>query len=144
MIARFVIEGDPKGKERPRVTKSGFAYTPKQTVIYENLVKLEYKRQCGTTWFPKETALDVRIAAYYPIPSSKPKKTKKLMEENSIRPIKKPDCDNVIKAILDSLNQIAYYDDTQVVDLQIRKFYSQKPRVVVTIKEATPITLKEN
>ena len=66
------------------------------------------------------------------------------MEINSIRPTKKPDCDNVIKAILDSLNQIAYHDDTQVVDLQIRKFYSHKPRVVVTIKEATPITTKEN
>ena len=58
------------------------------------------------------------------------------MEEHILRPLKKPDADNVIKVVLDSLNKIAYHDDTQVVDLQIRRFYSRDPRLVVTIQEA--------
>ena len=51
-----------------------------------------------------------------------------------IRPTKKPDMDNVIKIIADALNKIAYRDDTQIVDCQVRKFYSEKPRVEVMIQ----------
>ena len=58
------------------------------------------------------------------------------MEERKLRPIKKADADNVIKAYLDAMNKIAYHDDVQVVDLQIRRFYSRDPRVVVTLQEA--------
>ena len=43
------------------------------------------------------------------------------------------DMDNVVKIIADSLNNLAYYDDTQIVDCQCRKFYSENPRVEVTI-----------
>ena len=42
--------------------------------------------------------------------------------------------DNVVKVIADSLNTIAYRDDTQIVDCQCRKFYSENPRVEVIIK----------
>ena len=36
-------------------------------------------------------------------------------------PMKKPDCDNVVKIVLDSLNKIAYDDDKQVVELTVLK-----------------------
>lgn len=52
-----------------------------------------------------------------------------------IRPTKKPDMDNVVKVIADSLNQLAYRDDTQIVDCQCRKFYSDRPRVDVVIAQ---------
>ena len=58
------------------------------------------------------------------------------MEEKRIRPIKKPDWDNIGKVVADSLNQVAYRDDAQVVDSQVRKFYSRQPRVEVTIQTA--------
>ena len=32
---KFTIEGEPKGKGRPRFTRGGHAYTPKETVEYE-------------------------------------------------------------------------------------------------------------
>ena len=44
--------------------------------------------------------------------------------------------DNILKIIADSLNQIAYKDDAQVVDTQVRKFYSRRPRVAVVIRSA--------
>ena len=58
MKVSFAIEGEPKGKGRPRVPKSGYAYTPEDTVMYENLVKVEYKRQCGRVFFDKDSACD--------------------------------------------------------------------------------------
>ncbi|MBQ2175307.1 MAG: RusA family crossover junction endodeoxyribonuclease, partial [Alphaproteobacteria bacterium] len=36
----------------------------------------------------------------------------------------KPDLDNLTKALLDALNDIAWHDDAQIVDLQIRKEYT--------------------
>lgn len=136
---KFTVLGEPTGKGRPRFRSAGNlvqTYTPDKTVSYENLIKTEYRRQCHDFKFENTDQLDVRITAYYGIPKSKPKKTQKLMEEHILRPLKKPDADNVIKAVLDSLNNIAYHDDTQVVDLQIRRFYSRDPRLVVTIQEA--------
>lgn len=139
MKVKFTVPGEPAGKGRPRFRRAGKyvqTYTPEKTVSYENLIKIEYQEQCGKTYFHKGTALDVRIMAYYGIPKSQSKKNQKLMEEHQIRPLKKPDTDNLVKCYLDALNKVAYDDDVQIVDLQVRRFYSQIPKVVVTIQEA--------
>lgn len=77
----------------------------------------------------------MRILAFYSIPKSASKKKRTLMVEGKIRPTKKPDMDNVMKMIADSLNQVAYRDDTQIVDAQVRKFYSEQPRIEVSISQ---------
>lgn len=139
MKVKFIILGEPAGKGRPRFRSAGpyvKTYTPEKTASYENLVKLEYERQCGDYRFPDDAQLDVRIIAYYEIPKSASKKKAKMMEDGEIRPTKTPDFDNIGKIVCDSLNKIAYRDDAQVVDAQVRKFYSRNPRVVVTIQEA--------
>ena len=58
------------------------------------------------------------------------------MITDEIKPTKKPDADNIAKAVCDALNGIAYKDDSQVVDLTVRKYYSKFPRVQVFISEA--------
>lgn len=147
MEVSFTVYGEPQGKGRPRfmaykdqITGKtyGKAHTPDKTVAYENLVRVEYERQCGELRFPDDAMLDMRIKAYYSIPKSKSKKIKALMLEGLIRPTKKPDMDNVVKVIADSLNRIAYRDDTQIVDCQCRKFYSDIPRVEVKILQIEP------
>lgn len=141
-MVKFTVYGEPKAKGRPRVSvrKPGDgektfarAYTPKQTVIYENQVKLEYENQCGSYRFPDDAMLDIRIFAYYGIPKSTSKKKRELMLAGKIRPTKKPDFDNIAKIICDSLNGIAYQDDKLIVDGMFRKFYSEQPRVEVKI-----------
>lgn len=90
--AKFTVYGEPKGKGRPRFnTKTGHAITPKDTVSYENLVKLEWQTAYGTESFPKEAMLDMRIKAYYRIPKSASKKKRAAMLAGEIRPTKKPD-----------------------------------------------------
>lgn len=137
MRAEFCIYGEPKGKGRPRFsTVCGHVHTrtPAETVLYENLVKTEYWQQVGIR-FPDDAMLDIQILAYYAIPKSVSKKRRQAMINEEIRPTKKPDADNVCKIICDSLNGIAYRDDTQIVDCMVRKFYSDTPRVTVTIRE---------
>ncbi len=138
MKVSFTILGEPQGKGRPRFTKVGSyvkTYTPDKTAAYENLVKLEYERQCRGVRFGDKDFLEMRIYAFYGIPKSTSKKKRGQMLEGIIRPSKKPDMDNVIKVIADSLNNVAYRDDTQIVDSYIRKLYSESPRVEIEIEK---------
>lgn len=139
MEVRFTILGEPKGKGRPRFCRNtGHAITPKDTVNYETLVRMEYGVAYSDFKFPDDAMLDMRIKAFYSIPKSASKKKRASMLANEIRPTKKPDMDNVVKIIADALNQVAYRDDTQIVDCQCRKFYSDSPRVEVMIKDIQP------
>ena len=133
MEMKFSVPGAPKGKARPRVTRSGHAFTPKDTVLYENLVKTSFAAA-----YPDQRPIDSEITAviyaYYPIPASTSKKRKQLMASGDIKPVTKPDTDNIAKAILDSLNGIAYSDDSRITDLTVMKRYSEIPRVFVMLK----------
>jgi Holliday junction resolvase RusA-like endonuclease len=80
----------------------------------------------------------VVINAYYSIPKSTSKKDRELIKQGLKKPTKKPDIDNIAKIILDSLNGIAYKDDTQVVSLTVHKiYYGNEPFVDVFIEEAS-------
>lgn len=135
MKVQFTVLGEPQGKGRPRFSKVGgkvITRTPDATVLYENLIITEYRRQVGRR-FEDDAMLDLRIVAYYGIPASASKKRKAAMLAGDIRPTKKPDADNIVKVVADALNEVAYHDDAQVVDCQVRKFYAEQPRIVVTI-----------
>lgn len=132
-MIKIVIPGKPMGKQRARTLKNGISYTPKETVSYENLVKLCYMQLENKKIF--ENAVNMKITAYYPIPKSTSKKQAELMRTHLVRPTKKPDCDNITKIICDALNNVAYKDDSQVVECKVQKFYSDEPRVEVEIWE---------
>lgn len=138
MRIEFTVAGSPHGKGRPQFSTYGgrvHTRTPEKTAIYENLVKVEYQRQCGKVRFADDAMLQVEIYAYYDIPQSASIKKKQAMRDGTMRPKKKPDADNVIKTICDSLNNIAYHDDAQVVDVVLHKYYSDEPRTRVIIAE---------
>ncbi len=133
MKINFIIQGKVQAKQRPRFNGE-FAYTPRETVAYENWVKTCYlEKYKGQR--PLERPLKVKIIAYYDIPKSTSKKKQQQMLNNEIFPTVKPDTDNIAKSILDSLNKIAYLDDKQVVKLEVEKYYSQAPSTVVMIEE---------
>lgn len=129
----FIIRGKVQAKQRPRFNGK-FAYTPKETVAYENWVKTCYlEKYRGQR--PLEKPLKVKIIAYYDIPKSTSKKKKQQMLDNEIFPTVKPDTDNIAKSVLDSLNGIAYLDDKQVVKLIVEKYYATVANVAVMIEE---------
>ena len=135
--AELIIECEPIGKARPRVTVRGpfaHAYTPKKTKSYENMIKNEYLNKYGYSNI-LEGPLEAQIAAYFPIPKSSSKSLKKKMILNQYKHTNKPDIDNVQKAILDALNGVAYSDDSQIIKITGQKFYSSTPRIELKLKE---------
>lgn len=129
----ITIPGKPRGKGRPRFSRAtGRTYTDDATAVYENLVKTIWMTVVGKRL---DGELAVSIEANYAIPTSKPKKIQAAMRDGSVRPTTKPDIDNVIKAVLDGLNGVAYADDAQVVEISASKCYSDDPRVVVIVKD---------
>ena len=131
----FDIPGKPFGKQRPKfTTRGGYvkAVTPKDTVIYENLVKLSYKQTVKDT-FTDEAMIEANITTFFEVPKSTSKTRRALMLEGKIRPTVKPDVDNIAKVVLDSLNGIAYHDDKQVVSVLVEKRYAEQPHVEVTL-----------
>lgn len=135
MKVKFTVLGDPVGKGRPRFVRTyrgGRAVTPQKTRYYEDEVRMEYQTQCGH-YFEDNKMLRMYIDAFFTIPKSTSKKRQKAMIDGEIRPTKKPDMDNIIKIIADALNNVAYYDDKQVVECAISKYYSDIPRIEVEI-----------
>lgn len=131
---KFEILGKPVAKARPRITRQGFTYTPQKTVNYENLVRYTFQSEFPNHK-PFEGYIEASITAIFDIPKSySKKKTKELLETHN-NYNHKPDCDNLAKIILDSLNGIAYKDDAQVTILHINKEYGEQAKVIVELKE---------
>lgn len=121
----FIVEGDPQGKARPRFSrKGGRIYTPSKTAKYEKLIKKTFL-DSGGKLLPANCYAAVVVDAYFQIPKSYTKGKKLACQCNINRPAKKPDIDNILKAVLDALNGVAYGDDRQVVMTICRKWYSQ-------------------
>jgi Holliday junction resolvase RusA-like endonuclease len=133
----ITVPGEPVGKGRPRMTRTGHAYTPAKTRAYERQVKQCFQEQIiskTSDFHPTQKQLCVTLLAFFTIPKSKPKATRRKMATGETRPTKKPDLDNVVK-MLDALNGLAFYDDAQIVTIKAEKFYSTEPRLEITIEE---------
>lgn len=134
----IVVPGAPVPKGRPRLsTINGHAraFTPAKTRRYEDLIRLEAGRVMeGRDQLQGPTC--VRIKAYMPMPQALAKhKTKgPSAEAGVIRPLTKPDVDNMAK-VIDALNGIVWPDDNQVVELTVEKFYSARPRLELVAAE---------
>lgn len=130
----FTIPGEPVGKARPRVVRNGgrvHTYTPQKTADYERRVRSEYLAAGGKHY--GKQAIGITIDAYFQVPKSDSRQMRQDKLDDRIRPTKKPDFDNIGKIVADSLNGIAYDDDSQIVVAIVRKFYSETPYVKVTI-----------
>ena len=140
MEYRFTVLGDPVAKARPKfrtvTTKSGktfgSAYTPKKSTSFENLVKTSFSAQVGAV-VPTELGVKLKVTAYFMPPQATPKYRKELIRTTLVPVLKKPDIDNVVKSVLDALNQVVYQDDKQVYSMICNKFFSFRPRTEVTI-----------
>lgn len=129
---KFIVPGEPVGKGRPRFTRSGHTYTPQKTIDYENQIKRAYRH--NYTYCSKK-ALRIKIIAYSKIAKSTSKKRKELMLADVIKCTKKPDVDNIQKIVLDALNNVAYLDDTQVVQVVAIKKWDEEEKLKIIIEE---------
>lgn len=131
-MVQFEIKVKPMGAVR--MTQKGKWKNPaaQRYLDYKKLLGYEARKHFKT---PLEQPIIVTVDFYFPTPTSYTKKKKQLIQEGRVRPAVKPDIDNAAKGIMDSLNNIAYLDDNQVVSLIANKYYADVPRIVITIEE---------
>lgn len=132
---QFFVEGQPVAKGRPRFsTVGGFpkAYTPKTTRDYED--RVTHCAELATNGNPATSSpVSVTLCFNVEIPKSYSKKKRELIFSNQLYPTKKPDIDNLAKAVMDGLNGVCFLDDSQVVSLTVHKRYSERVGVDVVV-----------
>lgn len=141
----FKFKGEPVGKGRPRVTARrgkgkdsaiyAHAYTPRKTKAFEDAIRFEFMSSCCDRMpvYTKDTPLKVEMTFAFSIPKSYSKKKHEECRLGLVQHTKKPDADNVAKAVLDALVGLAMEDDSQVTVLMMEKIYSEEPYVEVKI-----------
>lgn len=131
----LIIEGEPVGKGRPRAFRAGAGvrmFTPAKTKTYEEAVAIEARKAMAKLPpFDGPVLLELRMVFSVPASWTKAKRAAALAGE--IVPTKKPDADNVVKALCDALNGIVWIDDVQVTDLVARKHFGEHPHVEARI-----------
>ena len=128
---RIELEGEPRGKGRPRFTRQGHASTDAATRNYEAALKLKGREAMRGRAAIKGPLAVVVLAAFAP-PASWSKKKRAAALAGAERPDVTPDADNILKA-LDALNKVVWVDDAQIVRAIIDKVYSARPRLVVDV-----------
>lgn len=132
---QFFIPGDPRGKGRPKATSIGGharVYTDAKTRAYEaQIAALARQAMAGAAPLsgPAYVEISVRLA---PVASAS-KRARTAMLALEIQPTKKPDLDNVIKAVLDGMNGIVFSDDALVCAMRAEKIYAETAGVRVTV-----------
>jgi Holliday junction resolvase RusA-like endonuclease len=139
------LNGHPRGKGRPRsriaTGKAGqqfvSVYTDKETRTYEAMLRYAAERAMavgipqGTPRAPLDCALRVRVTAVFLPPASWSGKKRREALAGIVRPTGKPDGDNLLKCVGDALNGVVWRDDSLVVEWVIRKFYGERPMLVI-------------
>lgn len=124
MIYSFVFELEAVSKERPRFSIRGGiprTYTAPKTRKFEDSIAALARKQMGSVPMMKGTIKATAIFYF-----KTPKKT-------SLQTPKK-DLDNLCKSVFDALNEVAYYDDTQINHLIAFKHWHTKDCITVTLE----------
>jgi Holliday junction resolvase RusA-like endonuclease len=138
MQIMFTIYGEPVPKGRPRFSTRGkfpIAYTPEKTKNYESDVGMMAKAAMGASE-PLEGALEAFIYVTFPVPASYSKKRTEACLSNSEKHTKKPDLDNVVKAVLDGMSDIVFLSDSQITSIHATKVYGEVAKVEVIVRQA--------
>jgi Holliday junction resolvase RusA-like endonuclease len=125
----FTIYLLPKATPRPRVGSAGIFYV-KGAKDNKDFLKKYIIDQNPEIIF---TPVKFTCISYLPIPKTMSSVEKVAAELGFIRPISKPDWDNVGKAYCDMIQGMLIYDDSLIVDGVSKKFYSVKPRIEITL-----------
>ena len=122
----FQVKGQPIPKARARTVRKGgktWSFTPKRVTKWEQMIREEAKKHFPE---PLDGPLALTLIFYMKRPKSRRKDTYVSTT---------PDLDNLEKAVLDGLSDVAYTDDRLVVAKSSIKRYviTGEPRIDVTL-----------
>lgn len=148
-IIHVVLYEEPEGSPRPRaryvnkanltsmaksnpgfiqiysLTGSSDRSFMKRLITEEEMIQVDYLIN---------TPCSVRYEAYFKTPNAFNAIDTFLAELGMIRPITKPDFDNIEKKYSDMYNGNVWLDDSLVIDSSMSKYYSILPRVEISLR----------
>lgn len=136
MEIQFKVNVAPRGQGRPRFARIGKGvrtYEQKKDTAFKAVIKKALVSAYAGK--PLERAIRLRMVACFKVPKSYSKKRREACLSGTERPTKKPDLDNIVKAVQDAMNGTAYGDDCQVVEFTCSKVYSEEEGLKITIEE---------
>ena len=117
VVYQLFVNGIPKAQPRPRMTANGHVYNPDSADAWKAEIKMAFMA-CRKPIITGPVILSVKF--FMPIP-----KGMKVKEGEFIPHIKKPDTDNLLKAVMDSLTQVGIWkDDALVFKIDSEKWYT--------------------
>lgn len=132
LLCSFDVKGKAVPQARPRsaiIDGKVVVHDEQKSSSYKNIVRMAalyamrsqgYK---GPVEHSKDTSFIVRIEVNVGVPESLSKRRKAMCLSGALKPVGKPDVDNIAKAILDAMNGAVYKDDAGVTELSICKRY---------------------
>jgi Holliday junction resolvase RusA-like endonuclease len=122
-VIKFQIKARPQPKERPYLIRGNKRRTPPRTINFELTVAMEFRAQ-----HPFHELFTGPVGMFVDIQFRRPKTVAKGYWHTN-----PGDASNVVKAIEDGLNRVAWVDDRQVADLHAKKHWGDSDRIVVSI-----------
>lgn len=127
-VISFTVYGRAVAKQRARTVRlpnGGVrTYTPQATVKWEHEIRLQALEHRPTD--PLDGPIRLGATFYLSKPTSRPKR--------AVWADRKPDADNLLKAVTDALEGVMWANDSRLVDVHVRKLYGSPPRVEIMIE----------
>ena len=128
----IIIEGDPISWK----AHSGYgrkSFNP----LYKEREMVQYFVKNQSDFHHFDGPICLHFDFFMKIPKATSKIKRVAMINGSIRPITRPDASNCIKFYEDCLKGILFDDDSQVIEIKARKFYSDKPKTIIKVSNIT-------
>lgn len=129
-MMKLFIPIEPMGAVRTTQKQKFVDKRAQRYAAYKQQIAFLVRQQIKT---PSESPILADITFYMPMPTSWSGKKKERM--NGAVHTSKPDIDNLVKGLFDSLNKIAWKDDNQVYEVHSKKLYSYNPGIGIEIWE---------
>ncbi len=140
-VVNIIVSGEPVAQGRPRTsTVNGFVrmYDPAKSRNWKQYARLIAQNEMmGKNLLEGPLSLSVRV--FRPMPKSMSKKKQLQALEGALQPTTKPDLDNYVKGASDALEGVVFANDSTIVSFHepFGKWYSDKPRVEIELKEVS-------
>lgn len=132
MAITFSVPGKPVPQPRPKFSKKGWAYTPKDEPIHAYRQAIAAAAKAAGAYPTKSAGLTLIVDLVFVRPKSHYKAGGELNPRKAL-PIPPGDCSNYLKGIEDCLNGVAWVDDVQLAKVVVEKSYGTEARTTVRI-----------
>ena len=139
---RIFVNGIPKAQPRPRMASNGHVYNPDSADAWKEEIKAAFIANRT-----KQITEPVHLKVYFFMPVPKGMKIER-KNDRYVPHIKKPDTDNLLKAVMDAMTEAwVWKDDALVYWTEAAKFYASDTTgaeiIVETLEKRLPLARRK-